>query len=103
MWPPVSPGGPVAGVWAVPDSISWTNARRFGDVHVALRKPRQHLGLDRLLERLLGHSSCAHVPMPTVAALIAINRLVDPRSERGIYHWVPSTALPELLDFRRGH
>ena len=38
--------------------------------------------------------------MPRLAALSAINRLVDPRSERGIYSWVPSTALPELLDFR---
>ena len=37
--------------------------------------------------------------MPTVAALIAVNRLVDPRSERGIHHWLPGTALPELLDF----
>ena len=37
--------------------------------------------------------------MAVVAALIAVNRLVDPRSERGIFHWVPRTALPELLDF----
>ena len=36
--------------------------------------------------------------MADVAALIAVNRLVDPRSERGIYSWLPSTALPELLD-----
>jgi transposase len=95
--PPVSPAGPVTGVWAVPDSISWTNARRFGDVYVALRA-WQHLGLDRFFERLLGHSR-AHVPMFTVAALIAVNRLVDPRSERGIHHWLPGTALPELLNF----
>ena len=95
--PPAPPAGPVAGVWAVPESISWTNQRRFGDVYVALRA-WQHLGLDRLLERLLG-ASRALVPMPLVAALIAVNRLVDPRSERGIHHWTPSTALPELLDF----
>jgi transposase len=37
--------------------------------------------------------------MFTVAALIAVNRLVDPRSERGIHHWLPGTALPELLNF----
>jgi transposase len=37
--------------------------------------------------------------MALVAAVIAVNRLVDPRSERGIYHWLPSTALPELLDY----
>lgn len=91
------PAGPVTGVWAVPNSIAWTNPRRFGDVYVALRA-WEHLGLDRLLERLLGHSR-ARVPMPVVAAVIAINRLVDPRSERGIHHWLPSTALPELLGF----
>src|SRR5271166_5518557 len=95
--PPTPPTGPVTGVWAVPDSISWTNARRFGDVYVALRA-WQYLGLDRLLDRLLGHGR-HRVPVPVVAAVIAINRLVDPRSERGIYHWLPSTALPELLNF----
>jgi Transposase DDE domain len=94
---PPPPTGPISGVWAVPDSISWTNPRRFGDVYVALRA-WQHLGLDRLLERLLGNSR-AQVPMPLVAAVIGINRLVDPRSERGIHHWLPSTALPELLGF----
>ena len=92
---PPPPTGPVTGVWAVPESISWTNQRRFGDVYLALRA-WQHLGLDRLLERLLG-TSRAQVPMPVVAAFIAINRLVDPRSERGIHHWLPGTALPELL------
>jgi transposase len=94
---PPPPTGPVSGVWAVPDSISWTNPRRFGDVYVALRA-WQHLRLDHLLQRLLGHSR-AHVPMPVVAAVIAINRLLDPRSERGIHRWLPSTALPELLGF----
>ena len=95
--PPASPAGPVAGVWAMPDSISWTNSRLFGDVYVALRA-WQHLGLDRLLEGRLGPRR-AQVPMPVVAAVIAINRLVDPRSERGIHRWLPSTALPELLNF----
>ena len=94
--PPVSPGGPVAGVWAVPDSISWTNARRFGDVHVAIAcAPGQHLGLDRLLERLLGHSRGSwRAGCPRSPPFIAVNRLVDPRSERGIHlHWLPGTAL----------
>jgi hypothetical protein len=95
--PSATPAGPVAGVWAVPNSIAWTNPRRLGDVYVALRA-WQHLGLDRFLERQLGPSR-ASIPVPVVAALIAINRLVDPRSERGIYHWLPSTALPELLHF----
>jgi transposase len=97
---PPPPTGPVSAVWAVPDSISWTNQRSFGDVYVALRA-WQFLQLDRLLERLLGNSR-AQVPMPVVAALIAVNRLVEPRSERGIHRWLPSTALPELLRFPGG-
>ncbi len=96
--PPPPCTGSVPTVEVVPTSISWRLPRQLGDVYVALRA-WQHLGLDRLLERLLGNVA-THVPMPLLAALIAINRLVDPRSERGIYHWVPSTALPELLDFR---
>lgn len=90
--------GSVPTVEVLPTSISWRHPRRLGDVYVALRA-WQHLGFDQLLERLLG-SVATHVPMPQLAALIAVNRLVDPRSERGIYRWVPSTALPELLDFR---
>jgi transposase len=93
--PPV--GGPVATVEVLPQSISWCRPRRFGDVYVALRA-WQCLGLDRLLQRLLG-SVATRVPMAVVAALIAVNRLVDPRSERGTYHWLPGTALPELLDY----
>ena len=93
--PPTS--GPVATVEVVPESISWTRPRRLGDVHVALRA-WQYLGLDRLLQRLLGNVR-SRVPMAVVAALIAVNRLVEPRSERGIFHWLPRTALPELLDY----
>jgi transposase len=98
--PPLPPAGPVTGVWVVPTSISWCNPRRLGDVYVALRA-WQYLGFDRLLERLLGHVR-TQVAMPLLAAVIAINRLVDPRSERGIYHWLPTTALPELLEVPRG-
>lgn len=96
--PPPAGTGPVETISVVAKSISWQNARRLGDVYVALRA-WQYLGLDRLLERLLG-TVATHVSMAILAALIAVNRLVDPRSERGIYHWVPKTALPELLDFR---
>jgi len=96
--PPPPGSGSVHTVEVVPTSISWQNPRRLGDVYVALRA-WQYLGLDRLLQRLLGHVA-THVSMPRLAALITVNRLVDPRSERGIYHWIPTTALPELLDFR---
>jgi transposase len=97
--PPTAPAGPVTSVWMVPNSISWSNPRRFGDVYVALRA-WQLLGLDRLVQQLLGHVR-TRVPLPLVATLIAVNRLVDPRSERGIHRWLPTTALPELLDVPR--
>ncbi len=89
--------GAVATVEVIPESISWTRPRRLGDVHVALRA-WQYLGLDRLLQRLLGKVR-ARVPMAVAAALITVNRLVEPRSERGIFHGLPRTALPELLDY----
>lgn len=98
--PPRMPGGPVDTVVIDPDSISWCRPRRLGDVYVGLRA-WQLLGLDRLLQRLLGGIG-TRVPLAILAAMIAINRLVDPRSELAIFHWLPGTALPELLDVPRG-
>jgi transposase len=98
--PPPHPPGPVHSVCIDPHSIAWCNPRRLGDVYVALRA-WQLLGLDRLLQRLLGRIR-TRVPLAKVAALIAVNRLVEPRSERGIFRWLPSTALFELLDVPRG-
>jgi transposase len=83
-----------------PRSIAWCNPRRLGDVYVGWRA-WQLLGLDRLLERLVGGIR-TRVPLPKLAAMIAVNRLVAPRSELGIFHWLPGTALPELLDVPRG-
>jgi transposase len=94
---PPPAGGPVATIEVIPDSLSWAQPRRLGDVYVALRA-WQYLGLDRLLQRLLGGVR-TRVPMPVIAALITVNRLVEPRSERGIYHWLPHTALPDLLNY----
>jgi Transposase DDE domain len=99
--PPTAGTGSVTTVEVLPTSISWRLPRQLGAVYVALRA-WQVLGLDRLLERLLGHVA-TNVPMPRLAALIAINRLVDPRSERGIYRWAADTALPELLGFPYQH
>lgn len=98
--PPDCPGGPVHGVSLDPHSIAWRHPRRLGDVYVGLRA-WQLLGLDQLLPRLLGRSR-TRVPLPLVATVIAVNRLVEPRSERGIFHWLPDTALPELLGVPRG-
>jgi transposase len=94
--PPQTPTGPVRSVTIDPGSIAWANPRRLGDVHVGLCA-WQLLGCDRLLERLVGRFRTS-VALPTVAALIAVNRLVDPRSERGIFQWIGTTALPELLN-----
>jgi transposase len=97
--PPPPPGGPVRGITIDPHSITWANPRRFGEVHVGLCAWRL-LGLDQLLARLVGDFRTS-VPLDKVAAMIAINRLVDPQSERGIQRWLPTTALPELLDVPR--
>ncbi len=97
--PPSAPGGPVAGVTVDPDSIAWRDPRRLADVYVAWRT-WQLLGLDQLLERLLRRRR-GRVPAPTLAAMIAVNRLVEPRSELGIFQWLPKTALPELLGVPR--
>jgi len=95
---PPPPGGTIDTVEVIPESISWCRPRRLGDVYVALRA-WQYLGFDRLLHRLVGQVR-TRVPMAVVAALIAVNRLVDPRSERGIHRWLPGTALPDLLGYR---
>lgn len=98
---PPPPSGAVAGVTVDPASIAWRNPRRFADVFVAWRA-WQLLGLNQLLERLL-RCRRGRVPVPLVAAMIAVSRLVEPRSELGIFHWLPKTALPELLGVPRGH
>jgi transposase len=97
--PPASPTGSVRSVTVVPQSIAWANPRRLGDVYVGLCAWRL-LERDRLFDRLL-HRRRARIPLATVAALIAVSRLVEPRSERGTFHWLPTTALPELLDVPR--
>lgn len=98
--PPSSPGGPVAGVTVDPASIAWRDPRHFADVFVGLRV-WQLLGLDHLFERLFRRRR-GRVPIPFVAAMIAVARLVEPRSELGTFQWLPKTALPELLGVPRG-
>ena len=96
--PPSTPGGPVRTVVIDPDSISW--CRRAASGMSTWACAWQLLGLDRLLQRLLGGIR-TRVPLPILAAMIAINRLVEPRSELAIFHWLPGTALPELFDVPR--
>jgi transposase len=96
---PQEPTGSVRSVTIDPRSIAWANPRRLGEVHVGLCA-WQLLGLDRLFEGLVGHFR-TDVPLDRVAAMIAVNRLVEPRSERGIHRWLPGTALPELFETPR--
>lgn len=71
-------------------------SRRFGDCYVGLELWRK-LGLDRLLERLLDVET-ADVAWSRVAAVLAVNRLIAPASERGIEQsWYPTTALDDLV------
>src|SRR5262249_57248097 len=70
--PPPYTTGSVATVEVIPASISWRHPRRLGDVYVALRA-WQHLGLDRLLQRLLG-SVPTRLPRPMSPALVSLHR-----------------------------
>jgi transposase len=74
---------------------SWRDPVAFGDVYTALVLWKR-LGLGELLgERL--NDSAAKVPWPAVAALMAVNRLVDPMPEWPMVRWWQRTALPQLL------
>jgi hypothetical protein len=74
---------------------SWREPVAFGDVYTALVLWKR-LGLGELLgERM--NDSAAKVPWPTVAALIAVNRLVEPMAEWPMVRWWQRTALPQLL------
>ena len=74
---------------------SWREPVAFGDVYAALVLWKR-LGLAELLgTRVSG--SAAKVPWPAVAALIAVNRLVEPMPEWPMVRWWQRTALPQLL------
>jgi Transposase DDE domain len=76
--------------------VGWTNARRFGDIWLALWLWR-YLGLDEIVAR--------HVPQGKetirpgdIVALEVINRLCQPCSEFALAeHWYAATGLEELL------
>lgn len=74
---------------------SWREPVAFGDVYTALVLWKR-LGLGELLgERM--HDRAAKAPWPAVAALIAVNRLVEPMPEWPMVRWWQRTALPQLL------
>ena len=89
-------------VRAAPDAVtirlgatSWRNPLPCGDVYAGLVL-WQRLGLGALLAAKL-HASRAEVPWATVAALMAVNRLVAPMPEWRMVRWWRTTALPQLL------
>lgn len=74
--------------------VRWENPRKLGDVYVALRFWRI-LGLGKLLSELFtGRSAEVNC---LVAALMAVNRLIEPASELGMLGWWSKTALPVLV------
>jgi hypothetical protein len=89
-------------VRAAPDAVTirlgettWRNPLPCGDVYAGLVL-WQRLGLGALLAAKID-ASRAGVPWATVAALIAVNRLVAPMPEWRMLRWWRTTALPPLL------
>jgi len=71
--------------------------RRFGDCWAGCRLWRD-LGLDEFWRERLAEEA-GDVPWEKVLELLAVNRLLDPRSELFIHEkWFPQTALDVLLD-----
>jgi transposase len=76
--------------------VGWTNARRFGDVWLALQLWRL-LQLDEIIHRHVPHGK--HTCRPAdIVAIEVINRLCAPCSEFALAeHWYAATALEDLL------
>jgi hypothetical protein len=82
-------------------SVGWTNARRFGDVWLALWLWR-YLGLDEIVARYVPQGKETVRPADIVA-LEVVNRLCQPCSEFAVAeHWYASTGLEELLGVADG-
>lgn len=78
------------------DRVTWTNARRFGDVWLA-RWLWQFVGLDDIINRHVPQNK-ETVPPTDIVAIEVINRLCQPCSEFALAeHWYASTALEDLL------
>ena len=70
--------------------------RRFGDCWAGCRLWRE-LGLDEFWRERLGEGR-GEVPWEKVLELLAVNRLLDPRSELFVHEkWFPQTAMDVLL------
>jgi transposase len=75
--------------------VRWERARDFGEIFLAWHLWRL-LGLDRLLERLLGGGQEA-VPWAVMAFVLTAARLIDPSSELALCdRFYPRTALDDV-------
>lgn len=71
--------------------------RRFDDCWAG-RRLWQELGLDAFWQKRLDDER-GEVPWAKVLELLALNRLLDPRSELFVHEkWFPQTAMDRILD-----
>ena len=78
-------------------SLRVREPRRFGDCWAGCRL-WQELGLDAFWQQRLENER-GEVPCAKVLELLAVNRLLDPRSELFVHEkWFPQTAMDVLLD-----
>ena len=78
-------------------SLRVREPRRFGDCWAGCRL-WQELGLDSFWQKCL-EDERGEVPWTKVLELLAVNRLLDPRSELFVHEkWFPQTAMDVLLD-----
>ena len=78
-------------------SLRVREPRRFGDCWAGCRL-WQELGLDAFWQQRLDDQR-GDVPWAKVLELLAVNRLLDPRSELFVHEkWYPQTAMDVLLD-----
>src|SRR5207244_6223876 len=82
------------------NKVRLERSRQFGNCYVGLELWKR-LELDQFYEGLIDEK--ADVPWSRIAALLAINRLCEPRSELAVEErWYPATALDDLLGIAEG-
>src|SRR3989442_5273598 len=83
------------------NKVRLERSRQFGNCYVGLELWKR-LELDQFYEELIDDEK-ADVPWSRIAALLAINRLCEPRSELAVEErWYPATALDDLLGIAEG-
>src|SRR5438477_11603424 len=83
------------------NKVRLERSRQFGNCYVGLELWKR-LELDQFYEELIDEEP-ADVAWSRIAALLAINRLCEPRSELSVEErWYPATALDDLLGIAEG-